>query len=81
MTDDDEIVIFVPEPNYSIYKEALMNEARTRVVSEPVVRTKTAYLAYRGTCKKAPPHWDDLETWLQEALTGTLNQYRLMKDK
>lgn len=59
----------------------MVGTEKHRVVTEPVVRTKTAYSAYRGTLKDPIPHWDDLEPWIQEALTGTMNQYRLMKDK
>lgn len=58
-----------------------MTDVKTRNVTEKVVKTKTAYLTYRGTCKEVPPHWDDLSLQMQEALMGTLTQYRLMKDK
>lgn len=43
-----------------------------------VVKTKTAYTSYRGGCVQTPPHWDELEPWMRDALEGTMQVARLM---
>lgn len=44
-----------------------------------VVKTKTAYQSYRGGCVNPPPHWDELEQWMRDALEGTMHVANLMK--
>lgn len=43
-------------------------------------RAQVAYAAFRGGFRddaKAPPHWNDLETWMRDALKVAYLQGRL----
>lgn len=44
-----------------------------------IVKTKTAYSAFRGNCVKTPPHWDELPQWVRDALEGTMHVATLMR--
>jgi len=37
------------------------------------IKAKTAYQMYRGNSRTPLPHWDDLEEWVREAVSGTFN--------
>jgi hypothetical protein len=57
-------------------KEPWQNDAE-KWTSPPVGGAQTAYSSYRGGFRQgapAPPHWDDLEPWVRDALKAAYLQ-------